>query len=192
MLHDVLERREEFAATLDEDQDPVVFPDYAALFHGRVGTQGQSITIGPTNGEDDLRIEVSTLEPDQQSLFTAQPTRVLRALWYDSIATAKKCDRSSTRRKTSRRLPSRASRSGSRLAPGPPPGRILLVEGADDKHVVRHLCNAKPDIPAFEIADKTGFPALIRAIGPEIKAPGRLAVGILAMRTTIRRHGGSR
>ena len=70
--------------------------------------------------------------------------------------------------------------------------RILLVEGADDKHVVRHLCNAKPDIPAFEIADKTGFPALIRAIGPEIKAPGRLAVGILAMRTTIRRHGGSR
>ncbi len=76
VLHDVLERREEFAAALDEDQDPVVFPDYAALFHGRVGTHGQSITMGPTDGTDDLRIEVSALEPDQQSLFSAQPTRV--------------------------------------------------------------------------------------------------------------------
>ena len=66
------------------------------------------------------------------------------------------------------------------MAPGSPSGRILLVEGADDKHVVRHLCNARPDIPDFEIADKTGLPALVRAIGPEIKAPGRLAVGILA------------
>ena len=65
------------------------------------------------------------------------------------------------------------------MAPESPPGRILLVEGPDDKHVVRHLCNARPDLPAFEIADKTGLSALIKAIGPEIKAPGRLAVGIL-------------
>ena len=69
VLHDVLERREEFAAAHDEDQDSVVFPDYAALFHGRLGTHGQSITMGPAGGKDDLRIEVSALEPDQQSLF---------------------------------------------------------------------------------------------------------------------------
>ena len=75
VLHDVLERREELAAALDEDQDPVVFPDYAALFHGRVGTQGQSITLGPAGGKDDLRIEVSTL-PAQGSLFGDQPARM--------------------------------------------------------------------------------------------------------------------
>jgi predicted ATPase len=75
VLHDVLERREELATALDEDQDPVVFPDYAALFHGRVGTHGQSITIGPAGGKDDLRIEVSTL-PAQQSLFADQPARM--------------------------------------------------------------------------------------------------------------------
>ena len=75
VLHDVLERREEFAAALDEDQDRVVFPDYAALFHGRLGTHGQSITIGPAGGKDDLRIEVSTL-PAQQSLFADQPARM--------------------------------------------------------------------------------------------------------------------
>ena len=78
------------------------------------------------------------------------------------------------------------------MAPGSPPGRILLVEGADDKHVVRHLCNARPDIPDFEIADKTGLPALVRAIGPEIKAPAGSRSAFWPMRTTIRRHGGSR
>ena len=35
-------------------------------------------------------------------------------------------------------------------------------------------------MPAFDILDKDGFSNLSRAIGPEIKVPGRLAVGILA------------
>ena len=49
-------------------------------------------------------------------------------------------------------------------------------------HVVRHLRDHqdRSDIPAFDIVDKDGIANLIRAIGPEIKAPSRLAVGILA------------
>lgn len=60
--------------------------------------------------------------------------------------------------------------------------RVLLVEGVDNKHVVRHLCDHQdqPDMPVFDILDKNGFSNLSRAIGPEIKAPGRLAIGILA------------
>lgn len=73
MLHELLERREELAAGLDEDRDPVVFPDYAALFHGRAATQAPSITIGPGSGVDALRIEVSApgeWSPEQKDLFT--------------------------------------------------------------------------------------------------------------------------
>lgn len=61
-----------------------------------------------------------------------------------------------------------------------PPRRVLLVEGVDDRHVVRHLRDRHSDVPQFEIIYKGGFPALVGAIGPEIKASGRLAVGILA------------
>ena len=35
-------------------------------------------------------------------------------------------------------------------------------------------------MPEFDILDKGGFDALSRSIGPEIKAPGRIAVGVLA------------
>ena len=59
-LYELLDKREEFAAALDEDHDPVVSPDYAALFHGRTARRDQPITIGPNSGMDDLRIEVST------------------------------------------------------------------------------------------------------------------------------------
>ena len=57
--------------------------------------------------------------------------------------------------------------------------RVLLVEGGDDEHVVRHLCHKmKIDEPC--IIDKGGFPELARAIGVEIKVPNRHTVGILA------------
>ena len=59
-----------------------------------------------------------------------------------------------------------------------PPSRLLLVEGADDEHVVRRLCDRQQNMPDFDI-DKRGFPNLKAAIGPEIKAPGRTALGIL-------------
>ena len=60
-----------------------------------------------------------------------------------------------------------------------PASKVLLVEGLDDEHVVRHLCGHYPAMPIFEIIEKKGFPNLKRAIGPEIKVSGRTAVGIL-------------
>ena len=63
-----------------------------------------------------------------------------------------------------------------------PSKRVLLVEGVDDEHVVKHLRDHRnhPDIPEFDIDNKEGFPNLEAAIGPEIKAPGRIVVGIPA------------
>ncbi len=72
VLHELLERREEFVAALDEDHDRVVVPDYTALFHGRGATQGVPITIGPRSGGDDLLIAGSTpgdWSPEQRELF---------------------------------------------------------------------------------------------------------------------------
>ena len=60
-----------------------------------------------------------------------------------------------------------------------PPSRVLLVEGADDEHVVRHLCARHLDMPEFDIIDKKGLPNLKAAIAPEIKVSGRTALGIL-------------
>ena len=57
VLNELLERREEVATAYDEDQAPVVSPDYAALFHGWAAIQASPITIGPNGGTDDLRIE---------------------------------------------------------------------------------------------------------------------------------------
>ena len=56
---------------------------------------------------------------------------------------------------------------------------MLLVEGPDDKHVVRHLCNRSQPMPQFYIKDKGGIDNLLASIGPEVKASGRMAVGIL-------------
>lgn len=58
--------------------------------------------------------------------------------------------------------------------------QLLLVEGQDDYHVVRHLRDSQAGMPDFAICDKNGFPNLKRAISPEIKVPGRIALGILA------------
>lgn len=61
------------------------------------------------------------------------------------------------------------------------PSKILLVEGQDDKHVVRHLwkrCHQSE--PSFDIEDKGSIDELLKAIGPEIKVPGRVVVGIVA------------
>ena len=76
VLHELLNKREEFASGLDEDRDPVVFPDYAALFHGRTASRERPITIGPSSGADDVRIEVSIpgdWSADQRVLFAELP-----------------------------------------------------------------------------------------------------------------------
>ena len=57
--------------------------------------------------------------------------------------------------------------------------RVLLVEGPNDKHVVRHLRNRHQEIPEFCIRDKGGIEELLEDIGLEILAPSRKAIGIL-------------
>ena len=56
---------------------------------------------------------------------------------------------------------------------------ILLVEGPDDKHVVRHLSDSFEKMPKFCISDKEGIEVLLGDIGLELQVPGRRALGIL-------------
>ena len=58
-------------------------------------------------------------------------------------------------------------------------GRVLLVEGRDDMHVVDHICRRCQPMPTFEIVEKGGLDKLMASIGPELTAPGRQAVGIV-------------
>lgn len=60
-----------------------------------------------------------------------------------------------------------------------PSDRILLVEGQDDEHVVRHICGRHQLEPTFCIKDKRGIKNLLGSISSEIKVSGRRAVGIL-------------
>ena len=76
-LRELLDKREEFVAGLDEDHDPVVSPDYTSLFHGRTATPERPVTIGPNSGTDGLRIEVSTpadWSAEQKELFADLPS----------------------------------------------------------------------------------------------------------------------
>lgn len=57
--------------------------------------------------------------------------------------------------------------------------RVLLVEGRDDMHVVRHLSQANSPMPTFGIRTKYGVSELLSSIRGEILAEGRIAVGIL-------------
>lgn len=59
--------------------------------------------------------------------------------------------------------------------------RVLLVEGQDDKHVIEHLYWKRFESPPpFSVLDKGGFTILRDHIGPELKAPDRKALGIVA------------
>lgn len=63
--------------------------------------------------------------------------------------------------------------------PSPSPDRVLLVEGQDDKHVVLHLRGRHKLEPTFCISEEGNIDKLLDSITPQIKAPGRLTVGIL-------------
>ena len=72
VLHELLERREELVAALDEDHDRFFVPDYTALFHGRSATPGAPIRIGPRSGGADLeiaRVPPRDLSSEQRELF---------------------------------------------------------------------------------------------------------------------------
>ena len=57
--------------------------------------------------------------------------------------------------------------------------RVLLVEGQDDEHVVRHLCLRSQPMPLFHIENKLNVDTLLDSIKQEVRVPGRKAVGIL-------------
>ena len=57
--------------------------------------------------------------------------------------------------------------------------RVLLVEGQDDEHVVRHLRERNLPMPEFGIIDRKSISNLLRAIEADVLAPRRTAVGIL-------------
>ena len=60
--------------------------------------------------------------------------------------------------------------------------RVLLVEGQDDEHVVRHLCLRSQPMPLFHIENKLNVDTLLDSIKQEVRVPGRNAVGILVGR----------
>ena len=91
-LHELLDKREEFVAALNEDHAQVVSTDYAALFHGRTATPERPVTIGPNSGADNLRIEVSTpadWSPEQRELFadlsTEADVRAIKVVYRDKV-----------------------------------------------------------------------------------------------------------
>ena len=60
-----------------------------------------------------------------------------------------------------------------------PENRVLLVEGEDERHVVRHICESNSLPASFCIREKGGRPKLLASIRSEILAEGRIAVGIV-------------
>ena len=59
------------------------------------------------------------------------------------------------------------------------PVHVLLVEGQDDRHVVRHVCERNGSMPEFGIADKGSVDQVLDAISLEVRVSGRKTVGIL-------------
>ena len=66
------------------------------------------------------------------------------------------------------------------MATPEPASKVLLVEGVDDEHVVRHLRKSLNLELTFECRDEKGIDNLLKAIPLQIKVPGRQVVGILA------------
>ena len=58
ILNGLLSQREEFVNALDEDYDPEVIPDIAALFYGREPERRSTISVGPINGRETLTIQL--------------------------------------------------------------------------------------------------------------------------------------
>lgn len=57
--------------------------------------------------------------------------------------------------------------------------RFLLVEGADELHVIRAICQRMPDPPEFSIEIAGGIDALLQRIDLDIDAPGREIAGFV-------------
>lgn len=57
--------------------------------------------------------------------------------------------------------------------------RLLLVEGADDEHVIRHLHEQTQGTVSFDIEQLGGIAQIREEIEAQAKAPGRTALGIV-------------
>ena len=57
--------------------------------------------------------------------------------------------------------------------------RILLVEGINDKHVIRNICQANKSLPQFCIKVKKDVYNLLRSISVEAKTSGLISLGIV-------------
>ncbi len=68
-LTNLLKEREEFADANDKDDDDVAGIDLSGLFHGWEVTDSSSITIGSSNVQNQLKVEVGDVTGDQLELF---------------------------------------------------------------------------------------------------------------------------
>lgn len=59
------------------------------------------------------------------------------------------------------------------------PANMLLVEGPNDKHVIIHLRQRHMPMPEFCISVEDGVENLLSEIEPQIRVPGRRALGIV-------------
>ncbi len=59
------------------------------------------------------------------------------------------------------------------------PSNVLLVEGVNDKHVVRHICQRLEVAISFCTKEKDSVEQVLDAIDTEIQAPDLQAMGIL-------------
>ena len=57
--------------------------------------------------------------------------------------------------------------------------RILMVEGQDDRHVIRHIVNRSQLQLNFSISDREGIELLLEDIPLEVREPSREVVGII-------------
>ncbi len=64
-------------------------------------------------------------------------------------------------------------------ADSPAGPRLLLVEGADDEHVIGHLCEQTQGAANFDIAQLGGVSQMREEIEAHAKVPGRTALGIV-------------
>jgi len=64
-------------------------------------------------------------------------------------------------------------------APAEEATRVLLVEGSDDEHVIRHLCD-RAGLPSnFSTVSKDGIDALLKSVPNHLGARGLKALGIV-------------
>ena len=59
------------------------------------------------------------------------------------------------------------------------PPRLLLVEGAEDEHVIRAIRERLPALPSFHHEAAGGVTQLLNRIDLEIDRPGREIVGFV-------------